>query len=189
MTYLFKVLVGTRFGKILLALVQEILQVANTVADMAKRALFEIIDVSKRTIINGDFNFDFWDEQERLVTRTLRQTGFIQIVKEPTRITKSKKSLLDHVLINSKMEPIKAHTLCFSIADHLPILTLWNKKSDKKASENEIKLIYTTNERTTNDTVQANTMSKTYLPAITIVINNNQQYYCGCDNCLLAVMQ
>ena len=36
------------------------------------------------------------------------------------------------------MEPIKAHTLCFSIADHLPILTLWNKKSDKKASENEI---------------------------------------------------
>ena len=36
MTYLFKFLVGTRFGKILLALVQEILQVANIVQKEAK---------------------------------------------------------------------------------------------------------------------------------------------------------
>ena len=36
MTYLFKFLVGTRFGKILLALVQEILQVADTVHKKTK---------------------------------------------------------------------------------------------------------------------------------------------------------
>ena len=91
-------------------------------------------------VITGDMNINLHSTQDENATyhNLLQKFQFIQIVKEPTRITKSKKSLLDHVLINSKMEPIKAHTLCFSIADHLPILTLWNKKSDKKASETEI---------------------------------------------------
>ena len=35
------------------------------------------------------------------------------------------------MIINSKIEPAQAHTICFSIADHLPIITFYDRKKEK----------------------------------------------------------
>ena len=102
-------------------------------------ALFEIIDVSKRTIINGDFNFDFWDEQERLVTRTLRQTGFIQIVKEPTTV---RGNCIDHFYLPSNESNFDYKLYYPYYADHEAIMVIvkdWTKGPTRSQKKRQLK--------------------------------------------------
>ena len=55
----------------------------------------------------------------------------IQHIREPTRISSHKKSLIDHVVTDSQIEPLKSVVLCFTVADHLPTLALWHRKKEK----------------------------------------------------------
>ena len=54
-----------------------------------------------------------------------------QHIREATRVDKTRKSCLDHVVTNSKLEPIKTSVLCFPVADHLPTLTFWQQNKPK----------------------------------------------------------
>ena len=45
--------------------------------------LYSLIKHNKPTIINGDFNFDYWTEQNKW-SDMLAENGFTQIVKEDT---------------------------------------------------------------------------------------------------------
>ena len=56
----------------------------------------------------------------------------LQHIKEPTRISSHKKSLIDHVITDSQIEPLKTLVLCYTVADHLPTLALWHRKKEKK---------------------------------------------------------
>ena len=53
------------------------------------------------TVINGDFNFDYWREKDNLLRVTLEKAGFKQLVKLPTTI---RGKCIDHVYINDKMK-------------------------------------------------------------------------------------
>ena len=90
-------------------------------------------------ILCGDLNIDTLknDINAKEYLNTLQTFQFNQIVKEPTRISIHKKSLIDHVVVDSKLEPIDTHVLCHTIADHLPILTIWHKKKEKVKKEIE----------------------------------------------------
>ena len=53
---------------------------------------------NKPTIINGDFNFDYW-KGENLVRVTLEAQGFTQLVREPTTY---RGKCIDHVYIKDQ---------------------------------------------------------------------------------------
>ena len=90
-------------------------------------------------VITGDMNVNLNknDHTSKNYIDILQKYQFVQIIKESTRIVKNHKSLIDHILINSKIGSAKAHTICFSIADHLPTFMLWGEKKEKEAPTNE----------------------------------------------------
>ena len=61
--------------------------------------LHELIDDSKPTIINGDFNFDYWKDKHNLVRVTMEAKGFRQLVTEPTTF---RGNCIDHVYIRDE---------------------------------------------------------------------------------------
>ena len=63
------------------------------------RLLQELITGNKPTIINGDFNFDYWKEKDNLVRVTLEALGFTQLVREPTTY---RGNCIDHVYIKDE---------------------------------------------------------------------------------------
>lgn len=63
------------------------------------RLLQELITGNKPTIINGDFNFDYWKEKDNLVRVTLEAQGFKQLVREPTTY---RGNCIDHVYIKDE---------------------------------------------------------------------------------------
>ena len=58
--------------------------------------LKNLITDNKPTIINGDFNFDYWKEKDNFVRLTLETQGFRQLVREPTTL---RGKCIDHVYI------------------------------------------------------------------------------------------
>ena len=106
------------------------------------------------TIITGDFNINLAETNHigSKYIELLQKYQLLQIIDKPTRVTTRKKSILDHTIINSKIGPTKADTICFSIADHLPILTLWDQKKEKNTKENT--LIRKVNYKKLTDTIK-----------------------------------
>ena len=90
--------------------------------------------------MTGDFNINLAETNHigSKYLELLQKYQLLQIIDKPTRVTNSKKSILDHSIINSKIGQTQADTICFSIADHLPILTVWDQKREKSTRENTI---------------------------------------------------
>ena len=63
--------------------------------------LLSIVDLEKPTVLNGDFNFDFWKEKENPLGLALKRVGFKQLVTLPTTI---RGKCIDHVYINEKIQ-------------------------------------------------------------------------------------
>ena len=83
-------------------------------------------------IVVGDFNIDISIDNyiTRKYTDKLQELQCLQIVKQATRISSHKKSIIDHCICNPEFI-MEAHVLDFEIADHQPLLINWNQKSDK----------------------------------------------------------
>ena len=62
--------------------------------------LENLVDLKKPTVINGDFNFDYWKEKDNQLGLALKRVGFKQLVTLPTTI---RGKCIDHVYINEKM--------------------------------------------------------------------------------------
>ena len=60
----------------------------------------DLVNPNKPTIINGDFNFDYWKEKDNLVRRALERSGFKQLVTLPTSV---RGKCIDHVYINKEI--------------------------------------------------------------------------------------
>ena len=76
-------------------------QDCTTISDHEQflRILNELMDEGKPTIINGDFNFDYWKDKDNLVRDTLEAKGFRQLITEPTTI---RGNCIDHVYIKDE---------------------------------------------------------------------------------------
>ena len=81
-------------------------------------------------LLLGDFNFDLlmpqpaWESTTSLV-------GLKQIIKDPTRITMTSQTLLDHIYTNRPEAITKAFVDDLSISDHQPINCTWLTKIPK----------------------------------------------------------
>ena len=62
--------------------------------------LENLVNLNKPTIINGDFNFDYWKDKDNLLAQALRRSGFRQLVTLPTTV---RGKCIDHVYINEEM--------------------------------------------------------------------------------------
>ena len=84
-------------------------------------------------IMSGDLNIDTLkkDSFSKDYFEILQTFQLIQHIREPTRISSHKKSLIDHVVTDSQIEPLKTLVLCYTVADHLPTLALWHRKKEK----------------------------------------------------------
>lgn len=80
------------------------------------------LDMSKIHIICGDFNIDLKKSiYSKIITKSIKELGFKQIVKTPTRVTTTTSTLIDYVLVNDSK--ISAHVLnTDQISDHLTIM-------------------------------------------------------------------
>ena len=77
-------------------------QECTTVANHQQliQILENLVNLKKPTIINGDFNFDYWKDKDNLLGLALKRVGFKQLVTLPTTI---RGKCIDHVYINEKM--------------------------------------------------------------------------------------
>lgn len=101
--------------------------------------LFDLIDKDKQTIINGDFNFDYWDEQDRLLTHRLRHAGFIQIVQEPTTV---RGKCIDHFYLPSSVSNFDYKLYYPYYADHEAIMVMvegWKKRPTRTQIRRQMK--------------------------------------------------
>lgn len=76
------------------------------------------------TIILGDFNICSLQRASgihRSYANNLKLFNLGQIINEPTRITNSSKSLLDHILCNNKEKICQSGTISIGLSDHFLI--------------------------------------------------------------------
>ena len=76
-----------------------------------------VID-NKETIIVGDINCDYLKKADHMAEKMiLRHNSFKQIIKDPTRITKNTRTLID-VVLTTHDDKIDDSTVLHSISDH-----------------------------------------------------------------------
>ena len=80
--------------------------------------------------ITGDINLDLLktnhDVKISHYFNTLSSLGCSQIIAQPTRITASSSTLLDHMYANNSSQHINRHAIISDISDHLPVIA-WVK--------------------------------------------------------------
>lgn len=85
---------------------------------------------NKETILMGDFNLNWEDKLKRKKLKTIADKYLLnQIIKGPTRITKSSKTQLDLIFTNKPERITKSYNLITGLSDHN--LTLVARKLTK----------------------------------------------------------
>lgn len=99
--------------------------------------------INRKHIIIGDWNINI--DNENKITRKLEESmavsGYIQTIKDSTRITKNSRTRIDLCYTNMITESITSGVLSTEVTDHLPILIgiEKNSKSQKINTENDKK--------------------------------------------------
>lgn len=103
------------------------------------RGWFEVISDSlqlayaenKSIVLMGDLNIDLlkpsplsnnWNE-------IYTSVDLEQVIDEPTRITATTQTLIDHIYLSSNLKPIYKSAVKYSISDHLPVLVTLDMKN------------------------------------------------------------
>ena len=92
------------------------------------------IELSKfkgNLLVLGDFNFDWTDNSNNtlLLKSLARQFNLTQLIKQPTRITCTTSTLLDHIYTNDLTRTFTAGTFSITNSDHLATFAVRMKKS------------------------------------------------------------
>ena len=85
------------------------------------RGVIDRLDLANEAYILGDFNVCMSKAQSSLARQylgILNSFSFTQLITDPTRITASTKSILDHILTNSVSKVVKSGVLDWSLSDH-----------------------------------------------------------------------
>ena len=80
------------------------------------------IDPGTELYILGDINIDFNNKTSPLFKSYLRVLDFFgcsQLIAEPTRMTDSTSSILDHVIVSDKNKVTESGVICAGLSDHL----------------------------------------------------------------------
>ncbi len=92
---------------------------------------------NKEIILMGDFNLNWEDKLKRKKLKTIADKYLLnQIIKGPTRITKSSKTQLDLIFTNKPERITKSYNLITGLSDHN--LTLVARKLTKNRFKNNV---------------------------------------------------
>ena len=83
-------------------------------------------------IILGDYNICFQQKKSALFkgySNLLRNFGLKQIIEEPTRVTCTSRSLIDHILCNNQENIVQVGTIPIGLSDHF--ITFLYQESSK----------------------------------------------------------
>jgi exonuclease III len=104
--------------------------------------MFDKVDAAKNSVIVlGDFNIDL-QKPHLAWESTMRIHGLKQLVQEPTRITPTTSTLLDHIYCNSSRNVVDVQTVQCGMSDHYPIMCTWLCKTHSKAKGEHVYVQY-----------------------------------------------
>jgi hypothetical protein len=92
-------------------------------------------------LIMGDFNIDLLKPQASWKA-TFSLYGLSQLVSQPTRITPTSSTLLDHLYVNNVEKISNIQVSDVSISDHCPIICSWSCKIPKPAKSDHTTIQY-----------------------------------------------
>ena len=78
---------------------------------------------NKHIVVMDDVNIDLW-KPHPLVTKWLEicsAFGLVQIITEPTRVSKSSESLIDHMCVSEDATVLHHKVVQYSTSDHFPV--------------------------------------------------------------------
>ena len=71
----------------------------------------------------GDVNIDLWKWHPLAKGLEIGGTfGLVQIITEPTRVSKSSESLVDHIYVSEDAKVLHHKVVKYSTNDHFPVL-------------------------------------------------------------------
>jgi len=87
-------------------------------------------------LLLGDFNINLLVPQ-RAWESTFTILGFKQLIKDPTRVTETSTTLLDHIYVSEKSRVLSACNLKVAISDHDGVCCSWALRADKSNRKNQ----------------------------------------------------
>ena len=77
------------------------------------------VSVGKETIVMGDLNVNYNENSDNTeIKRIIKQYGFKQVIKKPTRVTKNSSTLIDIMATTHEKNVLKHITCGNSLSDH-----------------------------------------------------------------------
>jgi hypothetical protein len=92
-------------------------------------------------VMLGDFNLNLLEPQPHWDT-IVNVTGLSQLIQNPTRVTQSSCTLLDHIYTNNKKIIKKAFVSDICLSDHKPIICKWSCKLPKSDPKKHSHIMY-----------------------------------------------
>ena len=86
---------------------------------------------NKHTVVMGDVNIDLW-KPPPLATKLSEicsAFGLVPIITEPTRVSKSSQSLVDHMCVSEDVTVLHHKVVTYSTSDHVPVLVKLDTKN------------------------------------------------------------
>ena len=94
-----------------------------------EESMYTIYSENKPTILMGDINIDIMsDKKDKLQESWISLTTNIQlkqIIKEPTRVTNTSETLIDHIYVSDDLPVLYSSPIKYSINDHFPVFAVF----------------------------------------------------------------
>ena len=94
-----------------------------------EESMYKIYSENKPTILMGDINIDIMsDKKDKLQESWISLTTNIQlnqIIKEPTRVTNTSETLIDHIYVSDDLPVLYSSPIGYSISDHFPVYAVF----------------------------------------------------------------
>ena len=124
---------------VLIAFVYRIPQALVHWFDLFEQELSLARCTGRQIIILGDFNIDLIKCVNPRWPELYESYGFTQLISEPTRITASCSTLIDHILVTDRNCVCESYCVTsVSMSDHFPIALTWNTKVNNNEGEKTI---------------------------------------------------
>ena len=108
-------------------------------------SLYKMHCQNKPTILMGDINIDLLsDKVDKLKKSWIDLTTNLelnQIINEPTRVTYSTNTLIDHIYVTNDLPVLQSATIKYGISDHFPVFAVFDLKNNSNINSGTHKQI------------------------------------------------
>ena len=120
--------------------------IQNWINGIMETSLYKMYSQNKPTILMGDINIDVLsDKVDKLKKSWIDLTINLelnQIINEPTRVTYSTNTLIDHIYVTNDLPVLQsATTIKYYISDHFPVFAVFDLKNNSNINSGTHKQI------------------------------------------------